>query len=488
MPTSRPLRTLAAACLVAVALAGILPGPAAALEPPRPLPGHRPAFVTETDTRPWIDCLWASAAMLLDKWTNGNVIRTHGELRRLSGDRRRGSSFEDLRVAFRKLGFRLELDADGDSTITWGQLLSRLRRGAGAVVLGDYSDLPRWYGRWDHRFWRKSGKKDNHAVYVERYDRRRGRVWIMDPLARGGWRGEWISIGALRRFAWFSGGKVAAVTSPTAKAAPFTGVTAAHPQVGLSDEAITASWRLTAPRAWRWPGADVHVTMAPATDAIAAAILAAQADPRRTADTAPPAPSAGVTGRTLRITTALPQAPGAYVARLSLTDRRFGRMVVASRPVGLFVAGPRRATLRLHVRTALLNAGDGLRINLSVANSGEDSWADPVRPDSDLGDARARTTRVVATWIRLDAPESGDEHAGDGVADGRLTQVLDRVPLAPGRMERIRETLVVPEQTGRWALVVDVVDDVAGSFATLGSAPAVALFDVVAPRGIAPAE
>ena len=122
--------------------------------------------------------------MLLDKWTNGDVRVTHGKLRQLSGDRG-GSSFGDLQVAFGKLGFEVPLDASGDSTLTWGALLGRLRNGAGAVVLGDYGDMPSWHARWDRSFWRNKGTKDNHAIYVERYDRKRGRVWMMDPLARG---------------------------------------------------------------------------------------------------------------------------------------------------------------------------------------------------------------------------------------------------------------------------------------------------------------
>jgi hypothetical protein len=159
----------------------------------------------------------------------------------------------------------------------------------------------------------------------------------------------------------------------------------------------------------------------------------------------------------------------------------------------MFVPGPRRATLRLHVRGPLLNAGDGLRVNVSVANTGDDTWADPVRPGSDLGGARQRSTRLVATWVRLDPPAGGDaasggDAAGKGDAAGPLEVVLRAVPLAPGRMVRVRETLVVPDEVGRWALVVDIVDDDAGSFAALGSAPAVALFDVVPPRGIAPVE
>ncbi len=496
MPIPRSARTLAAACLVLVTLLVVAPRPAAALEPPRPLPDHRPEFVTETDTRPWVDCLWASAAMLLDKWTNGDVRVTHGKLRRLSGDRG-GSSLEDLQVAFRKLGFDVPLDASGDSTLTWGGLLGRLRNGAGAVVLGDYGDMPRWHARWDRSFWRKKGKEDNHAVYVERYDRKRGRVWIMDPLARGDWRGEWISVAALRRFAWFKGGRVAAVTTPTAAPAPFAGVVLGQPKVGLSEEALTTTWKLRTPRGWAWKGGDVHVSILPAEDPIAAAITAAAVDPRTTADPAPEAPVAGVTGHTLRLSAALPAKPGAYVARLSLSDRRFGKTVVASEPMGVFVSGARQAKLRLNVARTVLIAGDDVRVNLSVANSGEDTWADTVRPDGDQGDVRTRATRVVAAWVRLDPqaqrPAPADPAADAATATGvtaavPLTIELRKVPLAPGALERIRETLVVPTDVGRWALVIDIVDDVAGSYATLGSAPAVALFDVVAPRGIEPVE
>ena len=65
---------------------------------------------------------------------------------------------------------------------------------------------------------------------------------------------------------------------------------------------------------------------------------------------------------------------------------------------------------------------------------------------------------------------------------------MRKVPLAPWKPERIRETLVVPKDAGTWALVIDIVDDVSGSYAALGRAPAVALFEVVPPRGIAPVE
>jgi len=489
MPICRPARSLAAACLLVATLLGVVPRPVAALEPPRPLPDHRPAFVTETDTRPWIDCLWASAAMLADKWTNGDVTVTHGELRRLSGDEHGGSSLEDLQVAFHKLGLDFGLDARGDSTLTWGGLLARLRQGAGAVILGDDAQLPRWYGRWDRGFWRKKGAEDNHTVYVERYDARRGRVWLMDPLARDGWKGEWISIRNLRRFAWVKGGHVAAVTTPTAKAAPFAGVVADRAHVGLSKGAVTATWRLRAPRRWSYPGADLKVSIVPAADPIAAAIATAQLAPRTMVDLAPEKPVVAATGRSLRLSAALPTQPGAYTASFSLTDRRFGARFVASAPVAVFVPGPRRATLRLNVSDAFLNAGGDVAVNVSVANSGDDTWAETIRPGVGVHE---RATRMVATWVRLGGPAvargaargaaaKGDSPPGDAA---QLAVELRRVPLAAGRMVRVRETLKVPDELGRWALVVDVVDDVDGSFAALGSAPAVALFEIVPPRGI----
>ena len=96
---------------------------------------------------------------------------------------------------------------------------------------------------------------------------------------------------------------------------------------------------------------------------------------------------------------------------------------------------------------------------------------------------------MVATWVRLGPLAAGEGPAdttaaartGDEAAAVPLVVELAKVPLAPGALARIRQTLVVPSQPGRWALVMDIEDDVAGSYAALGSAPAVALFEVVTP-------
>jgi hypothetical protein len=487
MPVARPLRrtfllrslarSSAAVALVLVALLGVAPGRASALEPPRPLPGYRAGFVTETDERPWRDCLWASAAMLLDKWTNGDVTPTHQRLRTLSGDRDGGSSLEDLRVALRKLGFKVELDADGDATMTWGALLRRLKDGGGAVVLGDYGQLPSYFGRWDYRFWKGKGTSgnDNHAVYVERYDPRRGVVWLMDPLGRGGYEGEWLSISSLQRYAWFTSGRVQAVATPSAKAAPFAGVRFGGAAVAISDEALVASWELRAGRRWRFQGADVRPSIQPDGDPVLGAALTAAAGATITVEAAPHRPQAVVRSRVLRVATALPEAPGAYTSAVAVVDRRFGRTVARSMPATVFVPGDRRATLRIQPDEGTLEAGGRFQFSLTVANSGTEAWAALDRAEAAELDRKPRPTRVVATWIRVDGEPAG-ARAGDV---DRVELEVARLTLHPGRSTRLHEKLPVPVTPGRWALVVDLVNEVDGSFAAFGSAPAVALFDVI---------
>jgi len=525
-----PARSLRAIAATWLALAGMLAtsaGPAAALEPPRPLPGYRPAFVTETDTRPWTDCLWASGAMLLDKWTNGEVTVTRQALRRLSGDRHGGSTLADLRIAYAKLGIDLPYSPDGGTTITWPQLLARLERGAGAVLLGDDSRLPRWFGRWDAAFWQATGDGDNHAVYIERYDRRRGRVWLMDPLGPAGWTGEWISVGALRRYAWTTrGGALSVAVTPTARPAPFAGTTLGAPSVTLTPATLDVAWSLASPHGWAFPGADVAATFTPADDALALAVLPLPVSADAAPMAAPSGPLASMSGGSLHATAPLPGVPGAYVAATTVTDRRFGGVVARSGDVPVFVPGPRHATLRLHAADGTIIAGEPVAIAVSVANTGAVSWAEDRAAGAPTGMVPTgippvRATRVVVRWIAIDvlAPAASDTGAGGDtgafpvsgavlatsgvpipVADPTPGMqpdagaepadppalVLGRVPLAPGGRVQLDGAVMAPDAPGTWALVVDVVDDVDGSFAALGSMPAVHTFFVVAARGILP--
>jgi hypothetical protein len=490
----RPARPLVAALLALVAL-GSLAAPAAALEPPQPLPGYRPAFVTETDTRPWKDCLWASGSMLLDKWTNGATIVGRQELRRLSGDRHGGSTLADLHAAFERLGLDLRYSPDGGARITWRSLLNALSHGAGAVLLGDDSKLPRWYGRWDVAFWQATGDGDNHAVYIERYDPKHGRVWLMDPLGRGDWAGEWISVRSLRRFAWSNGGYLSAAITPTAKPAPYAEVSVGDPTTVISPTTLDVRWEVKAPRGWHFPGADVKVAFPQASDPLALAVSAPAIVSDVAIGDAPASPGAAVANGTLRAIATLPTEPGAYQATMTLTDRRFGKTVAASGDVAVFVPGSRRATLGLVTSSSTVIAGAQLDVTVSVANSGEDTWADGVRAPGDLFPIPTiRHTQVIARWIPVELVAASTADAGElpppdeAPAEAVIPSVaeLGLVPLAPGGAVLLSAGIVAPAAPGTWALVIDVVDDVDGSFAAHGSAPVVGLFVVTHARLLVP--
>ncbi len=489
MPFSASLRRALAAALTTIVLLTGAAGPAAALEPPRPLPGYRPAFVTETDTSPWQDCLWASGAMLLDKWTGGEVQLTRQKLRALSGDRQGGSTLAALQAAYAKVGITLRYSPNGGARITWSQLLSHLQKGAGAVLLGDDSKLPRWYGRWDVPFWKATGEGDNHAVYIERYDRSRGRVWLMDPLGQGDWRGEWISVAALRKYAWTSGGALSVAVTPAAAAAPYAGVTVGSPAAGVTTTTVDIAWPVTSPQGWHFPGADVAATFTPAADPLTAAATEPIARPLAAADAPLAAPVASVTASTLHAAAPLPVEPGAYQATIVVTDRRFGRVVASSTGTAVYVPGPRSAALSVRAAETGAVAGMPIAVTVSVANTGELTWAEGLpTANSPMLVVMPRDTRLVARWVPVDVPSPAGPAADPATGGTPPPQApaipvpveLSRLRLAPGRLVRIDADVVAPSTAGTWALVVDVMDDIDGSFAALGSAPAVQVFQVAA--------
>ena len=121
-----------------------------------------------------------------------------------------------------------------------------------------------------------------------------------------------------------------------------------------------------------------------------------------------------------------------------------------------------------------------------MANSGDLSW-DETAVAATNQDAKPRNTRLVARWIPLDvsAKQSLPSTGANGIVPP-LVKVED-LPLDAGGHIVIDTSIRAPSAMGRWALALDIVDDVSGSFAKLGSKPAVILVDVVAPRGRGPA-
>ncbi len=477
--SSRLASALVASFLAVSSVTAVAATPALALEPPRPLPGYRPDFVTEVQAGKWEDCLWASAAMLLDKWTNGQLQPGRDRLRALSGDHAGGSNLPDVARAFALLGVPLRYSPGGGDRISWNQLLARLARGAGAVIVGRDGALPRYYGRWDLQFWKKKGKDSYHAVYVERYDARAGRVWLMDPLARGTWTGEWISVRALRRFALASGGALYAATTPTAAAAPFSGVRLGSPTLVQGESGLAATWPVTAPRGWRFQGADVSARFTALADPIAAAVSAAATGPVGVAALSPTTKaSLGYRSRALTATVPLPRTPGAYGATIVVTDRRFGHQVASATGVTTFVPGNRASHITFGPIGGEVLPGSSMTVSFVVANTGTTSWADDQRThDIPATEPMRRSTQVVAMWVPVDLDDEAT--AGqDAVPDA--VPVL-AVPMAAGQGVAATVEVATPTARGTFALVLDVTDAIDGSFAAMGSAPAVAVIGV---RGV----
>ncbi len=326
--------------LLAVLLALVVVVPVAAKEPFRPIPGHQPRFITEMDSRgPSADCLWASAQMYLDKLTAGRAVVDHERLRTLSGSRTRGATLAEVKTAMREAGLPFAFSPGGGDPLTWTTLLARLERGGGAIVEGTYHALPRRYGRWDPAFW--ADPASYHAVYIERYDRASDRVWLMDPLATGSWKGEWIAVRYLVRFVWHTGGGLLyAAATPAAAPLPFAGVTLEAPTASVFADRVTVAWPVeSAPADWTPSGRFVPsverlpegivlppeiVTNPAPTASVAGNLLGAPASPLD--------PKVRRSAGAVTADIALPSEPGLYRIGGDLLESRFDDRVGVAPP------------------------------------------------------------------------------------------------------------------------------------------------------------
>lgn len=345
----RRLAGILAAIVLAVTL-GTNVVSASALAPPTT--DARPTFVTETGPGTWDDCLWAAGAMLLDHWSGGSLRASYLELRRASGAPISGPSyFSEFVSGARALGgVTVRYSPNGGDPLTFDGLLDRLAHHGGAVVAGSYANLPASYTRWDRAFAAAGAARSGHAVYVQQYDAATDRIWLMDPLGRGSYRGEWIDADDLRAFIWQDRlGRIYAI--PTPKPAlvgtpfdygPGNGLSfglpvLAAPRAGalaeltipattpwgstvrfLADVRITAVWRRTGP-----------ASLAPADPALGSDVPVASTSP-----TASPSPAAAmppslvteaelavtVEPRNVRAVLTAPAGPGPYRLQLTLLD------------------------------------------------------------------------------------------------------------------------------------------------------------------------
>ena len=462
----RPTRALGA---LVIAIAILLPAavPATAREPHRPLPNYHVDFVTQREpARTTADCLWASASMLVEKWTAGRITISKSRLRRMSGDNRKGSNFRDLTPVLRELGLKATWSPEGGEFVTWTGLRNRIRKGGGAILLGDYHDLPRWYARWAPSFWKKKGKKDNHALYLDRYDGRTDQFWVMDPLAPAGWKGEWIPRRYLAAFAWTTGGGgLWVMMTPAAKRAPFAGVKLGAPNPVVRDGELRVTWRVKkTPRRWKLPNVSVVTRVERVDDPLALGLVDAVSAPLGGPAAKKAKPSARYASKAIMARMKLPAVPGAYEIGMSLKERRFGRITASSSTL-VYVPGERRGSVLVKDPGAAV-AGEPLELDATVMNTGSRDWTDPEWLTSSAAEAmdRRRDTTIRASWVLVDPPD------GDRAEAPEPSNVL-ATPLKPGEAMQATFTVQAPSAPGRWILLLDLVDEVDGSFAAGGSAP-----------------
>lgn len=379
--------------------------------PEPPTDAYRPRFVRQTGK----NCAFASAAMLIDKWTSGTDRPAQERLRRASRvPDHKGVNFAELsRAVGRATGIDLRYSPGGGDPLTWPALLSRLERGGAAIVGGAYSRLPRHYQRWARDFASGGAAASGHAVYVERYERKGGgRVWMMDPLAKSaGYTGEWISTRALRQYAWRNTkGLVTAAATP--EPPPLAGYRFGVPQVGewaragqevtlMMPVTITAGWLpprdLGASVEWRLIEAEPTVAEAglPVTDSgpgqgqgaaghdLAPRVVGMAID-GVPVDSVEPASSAAaeglyrlkLDGEQLLADVTTPAAAGLYELAVTLhwrdgTDVAGGATAVPRAEVRL--RGEYAAELSL-LSTSAATRGGSVTVELAVTNHGSAAW------------------------------------------------------------------------------------------------------------------
>jgi len=433
--------------------------------------------------------VWAAGQMLLDKWTHGQVWVSQGRLRRASGDRKGGSSLYELsRGVARLTGIQLRSSPGLGDSMTWWQLLDRLEHGGGAVLIGEYRRLPAHFTRWNQSFARK--RRSSHAVYIERYDRAHGRVWLMDPLAVGDYPGEWIGVAALHRYASFMGAQVVAAATPATHrvvTAPLTDTAYAVRGPVLGRTAVAGStlrigvplkirFGFPAPAAQRFVGTWEPVVDAPTggssvmSRAVVDTIASVGADLAEPVEVA----TASDVGRSSRRGFAgaipVPEVPGRYRLSLGLAQGAAGPMSRRFAPIEIRVIGAYAASWSVQV-PAHSTVGQSIAVKVAVTNIGTVDWRPPTpAPDAPRQTAAARAqTVIVIRWV----------------APGRILPAATLpAELAPGTTAHLKLHLAAPATAGPWTLVLDLVNIAQGSLASTGlDVPAIPV--LVDPKGLA---
>jgi hypothetical protein len=380
--------------------------------PAPPRSGYSPRHVRQLMS----NCAFASAEMLIDKWTEGRRRAPQQLLRRATGipTDEGGPTLAQLRQAVARVsGIDMRWSPNGGDPLTWHELLVRLEDGGGALVNVWPAKLPGHYRRWIPAL------TTGHSVYVERYDHARKRIWLMDPLGRGSdFRGEWIDADVLYRAMWHKGNLVWAAATPAPPKPRAPALSDFHlrspevPAVAFSDETISVGipyaahrLRATLPKlglvgAWeRLPEETREAEQASdesgsdSADRVEHVALTWAADSRMPdgldptnyrADKEPesaallphvPAPVT-VMAKMLSATLPTPTEPGDYLLRIELTGLDGARLDGAPdfQSVAVRVRGPLAGRMQDDGTPLSGSEGELLSLAVKVRNLGSSAW------------------------------------------------------------------------------------------------------------------
>jgi hypothetical protein len=180
----------------------------------------------------------------------------------------------------------------------------------------------------------------------------------------------------------------------------------------------------------------------------------------------------------LTVTASLPERPGRY--RLVITlhepdgvaydaatqDLVVPLLVTVPHPIAAYVQAPARLTAR---------AGSFIQVPLTVANTGTVGWAQDLLGlgalATDAGwltQPGVRPATIAATWA---SPTGGPVPRASAT-------IVPRAASRPGGAARFTLESAVPDEPGRYLLILEIVSPMRGSLATAGVAPAVVVVEV----------
>lgn len=159
--------------------------------PGGPVP-NRGGFISQFDgsTFAGTNCGMASAAMLAWAVSGGKVRVSGGDMRRYSGDREGGTWVDDVDRALGATGIK----ATQYTGMAYASFRKKIAAGQPALLTGTSAML----GPYNH------GYNGAHSIYVDSIKVTDDGVFyfVMDPLGRAGYRGEWIPEKFIQAFSW----------------------------------------------------------------------------------------------------------------------------------------------------------------------------------------------------------------------------------------------------------------------------------------------